>query len=110
VVNRGEVEKGRYSCSNTQANLSLMVVKHPAIIRRKVKDMEPATNQSQGDRERSLWIASQKYLTGAIDISELEEIESSYTEDFNNAMIIISKRNVSHELFHKMLKFCKLKC
>jgi len=61
--------------------------------------MRQPANQSQGDRERSLWVASRNYLTGAIDSNELEEIESSYTEDFNNAMITLSKRNVAHNLF-----------
>jgi hypothetical protein len=85
------------------------VVKRPELIIRKVKNMSKAANQSQGDRERSLWIASQMYLTGQIDVYELEEIESGYTEDFNNAMITISKRNVSHDWFTRMLRICKPK-
>jgi len=71
--------------------------------------MEQAANQSQGDRERRLWIASRKYLTGEIDSSKLEEIESSYTEDFNHAMIALSKQNVSHDLFALMRKICRSK-
>ncbi len=69
--------------------------------------MKQVAHQSQGDRERNLWIASREYLTGEIDIDKLEEIESDYTEDFNNAMITLSKRNISHDLFTLMRKICR---
>ena len=81
----------------------------PDSITRKVKNMAQATNQSQGDRERFLWMASRMYVTGEIDIAKLEEIESDCTEDFNNAMISISKRNLSHNLLDKIRKVWMLK-
>jgi hypothetical protein len=71
--------------------------------------MEHVANQSQGDRERSLWIASRKYLTGEINIEKLEEIESSYTEDFNNALIALSKEDVSHDWFARIFRIGKPK-
>ena len=61
-------------------------------------------DQSLGDRESRLWIASRKYITGEIDITELRKVESDYTEDFNNAMLIISKRNLSHNLLDRLRK------
>jgi hypothetical protein len=72
-----------------------------------VKNMPQATNQSQGDRERILWVASRMYVTGEIDIAKLEEIESDCTEDFNNAMIVMSKRNLSHNLLDRIRKVWK---
>ena len=69
--------------------------------------MKQVAHQSQGDRERNLWVASREYLTGEIDCDRLEEIESDYTEDFNNAMITLSKRDVTHDLFAIMRKICK---
>jgi hypothetical protein len=69
--------------------------------------MAHTAGQSEGDRERNLWIASQKYVTGEIDISKLEEIESGYTEDFNNAMLVLSKRNISLGLLDKLRKIWK---
>ncbi len=71
--------------------------------------MKQAANQSQEDRERSLWIASRMYLTGEINIEKLEEIESSYTKDFNNALIALSKQNISHDWFARILGICKPK-
>jgi len=71
--------------------------------------MEQAANQSQGDRERTLWNASRMYLTGEINMEKLGEIESSYTEDFNNALIALSKQNVSHDWFARIFRICKPK-
>ena len=69
--------------------------------------MAHTTGQSEGDRERNLWIASQQYVTGEIDITKLEEIENDYTEDFNNAMIVLSKRSISQGLLDKLRKIWK---
>ena len=81
----------------------------PKYSHKKGKKMQQVANQSQGDRERSLWIASRMYLTGEINSEKLEEIESSYTEDFNNALIALSTQDVSHDLFARILKICKPK-
>lgn len=80
-------------------------------IRKKGENMEKAANQSQGDRERNLWIASRKYLTGEINSEKLEEIESSYTKDFNNALMALSKQSVlrdqkKHKLTKKPINLC----
>lgn len=71
--------------------------------------MAPATKQNQGDRERILWMASRMYVTGEIGIAKLEEIESDYTEDFNNAMIGMSKRNLTHNILDKIRSVWKSK-
>ena len=68
------------------------------------------TRKSEADREQNLWIASRKYVSGEIDISQLEEIEHDYTQDFNEAMIAVSKRNVSHNVLKRILGICGLEC
>jgi len=77
------------------------------VLPRKSKNMAQAADKSSGDRERSLWMASRMYVNGEIDISKLEEIESDYTEDFNNAMIVISKRNLLYNLLARIRKIWK---
>lgn len=54
------------------------------------------------DREKQLWIASQEYLKGKINIEELERIEEVQSEKLIQALIIVSKRNVRHELLGKI--------
>ncbi len=81
----------------------------PKYSQKKGKNMEQAANQSQGDRERSLWIASRRYLAGEIDMNKFEEIESSYIEDFNNALITLSTQDVSHDWLARILRICKHK-
>jgi len=68
-----------------------------------------AIDGKQGNRESRLWIASRRYVTGEIDINELEEIEKDYTEAFNHAMMIISKRNLSYHFQTKLRNFLKPK-
>jgi hypothetical protein len=67
------------------------------------------TDKDQTDRENRLWIASQDYVTGEIDIDELEAIEKDYTEALNHAIIVISKRNLYYNFLAKLRKFLKPK-
>ena len=71
--------------------------------------MMQMARQSEVDREQDLWIASREYITGEISIDELEEIESGYTRDFNDAMISISKQNVSSHLLAGMCRLLGLR-
>lgn len=54
------------------------------------------------DREKSLWIASQEYLKGKINIDELEKIEEVQAEKLIQALITVSRHNVKHKLLSRM--------
>jgi len=71
--------------------------------------MTQATDKGQGYREVNLWLASRRYVTGELERSELEEIENDYTEDFNKAMVAISKRNLSYDLLARVRNIWKPK-
>jgi hypothetical protein len=58
---------------------------------RRVLSREVAMN------EEELWMASRRYLLGEITIEQLEAIERPYTEAFNNALLALSKREISRK-------------
>lgn len=70
--------------------------------------MAQATDKSQSYREVHLWLASRKYITGELEISELEKIERGYTQDFKSAMVALSKRSLSYDFFAGVRKIGKL--
>jgi len=77
---------------------------------RKGKSMaHNAVDRSPMELESMLWNATRMYVTGKIDIKKLEEVEREFTEVFNNAMVVISKRNLSNNLWAKVRKILKLK-
>lgn len=67
------------------------------------------THKDHSNRENKLWIASQNYVIGEIDINELEAIEKDYTEALNHAIIVISKRNLCYNFLSKLRKLLKPK-
>ena len=57
------------------------------------------------DRERNLWIASQRYIDGEIDVNEFEKEEEYQAEMLRNAILSLSKQSVRSywPLFFKSL-------
>jgi len=51
-------------------------------------------SQTMEDRERNLWLASQRYVSGEIDINELEKVERDQSERLREAILTLSKQSV----------------
>jgi hypothetical protein len=58
--------------------------------------------QSIEDRQKELWLASQKYISGEITIDELEKVEGPRSEQLRNAILCLSRQAVRPNLL-KML-------
>lgn len=44
--------------------------------------------------DEELWIASQQYMRGEINIEQLKQVEKPHVEAFNREMIVLSRRNM----------------
>ncbi|GHO43413.1 hypothetical protein [Ktedonospora formicarum] len=57
------------------------------------------------EREQALWIASQRYINGDINIDELEAVERVQSAKLEAAMLSLSRQSVRGALKRRLLGF-----
>ena len=60
------------------------------------------------ERQRDVWLASQRYMNGEIEIDALKKVEKIHAEKLRFALLTLSKRIVQRRMLYGLLKVLRV--